>query len=80
MAPGSPVEVHENNSKISRLCFQKELFAETGERPFSRVACWYRASTDEADVVFAHLMENYLRGNLIFIGSAPAVGNAERWD
>lgn len=63
----------------TRLKILKELYAETGETRFARVACWYRAWTDEADVVLAHLKENDLRGDLTFIDKALAVCNAERW-
>ena len=63
----------------TRLRILKELFAETGERRFARVACWYRAWTDETDVVLAHLKENDLRGDLIYLDKALAVANAERW-
>ena len=63
----------------TRLKILKELFAETGERRFARLACWYRAWRDEAEVVLAHLKENDLRGDLIFRDKALAVANAERW-
>ena len=63
----------------TRLKIIKELFAETGERRFARLACWYRVWRDEAEVVLAHLKENDLRGDLIFRDKALAVANAERW-
>ena len=76
--PGEPdYRLHAGGN--TRLKILKELFAETGERRFARLACWYRAWRDEAEVVLAHLKENDLRGDLIFRDKALAVANAERW-
>ena len=61
MRPGEPdYRLHSGGN--TRLAIVKELFAETGDAQFATIACWYRAWTDEADVVLAHLKENDLRG------------------
>ena len=76
--PGEPdYRLHAGGN--TRLKILKELFAETGERRFARLACWYRVWRDEAEVVLAHLKENDLRGDLIFRDKALAVSNAECW-
>lgn len=62
----------------TRLRILKELFAETGEARFGKVACWFRAWTQEADVLLAHLKENDLRGELTFLDKALAVADAKR--
>ena len=63
----------------TRLKILRELYCETGDARFGKIACWYRAWTDEADVMLAHLKENDLRGDLIFVDKALAVADAERW-
>ena len=63
----------------TRLTILGELYAETGDERFANAQCCYRAWTDEADVVLAHLKENELRGNLNFMDKALAVADAERW-
>jgi len=62
----------------TRLRILKELFAETGEPRFGKVACWFRTWTQEADVLLAHLKENDLRGELTFLDKALAVADAKR--
>jgi ParB family protein of integrating conjugative element (PFGI_1 class) len=62
----------------TRLRILKELFAETDDPRFGKVACWFRAWTQEADVLLAHLKENDLRGALTFLDKALAVADGKR--
>ena len=57
----------------TRLRILKELYGETGAARFGRIHCLLRPWTRESDVLLAHLRENELRGNLIFIDKARAV-------
>lgn len=57
----------------TRLKILRELFAETGDARFGRVACVAKPWRGEAEVVLAHLRENDLRGGLTFVDKARAV-------
>ncbi|WP_162300020.1 ParB family protein [Kineobactrum sediminis] len=57
----------------TRLQVLKELYQETGDERFGTIHCLYRPWTEESQVLLAHLRENELRGNLIFIDKALAV-------
>ena len=57
----------------TRLKILQELHQETRDERFGTVNCIYRPWTDESHVLLAHLRENELRGNLIFIDKALAV-------
>ncbi len=57
----------------TRLKVLQELYQETRDERFGTVNCVYRPWTDESHVLLAHLRENELRGNLIFIDKALAV-------
>jgi len=57
----------------TRLRILQELYQETRDERFGTVECVYRPLTEESDILLAHLRENKLRGNLIFIDKALAV-------
>lgn len=57
----------------TRLQILKELYATTSDERFSRVPCRYREWQRESAVLLAHLRENDLRGDLIFIDKARGV-------
>jgi ParB family protein of integrating conjugative element (PFGI_1 class) len=61
----------------TRLRILKELFAETGDSRFGTVACIVRGWSRETDVLLAHLKENDLRGELVFVDKALATMNAK---
>lgn len=62
----------------TRLIILKELFAETGEARFGEILCVITPWKGESSVVLAHLRENDLRGNLIFIDRARALEDARQ--
>ncbi len=57
----------------TRLRAVKELFEETGDEAFYHLPCLVKPWQRESDVLLAHLRENDLRADLIFIDRAQAV-------
>ncbi|NIB44061.1 ParB N-terminal domain-containing protein [Pseudomaricurvus alkylphenolicus] len=61
----------------TRLQVLKELFEETGDEHYGWVNCVVKPWAEESSMLFAHLRENELRGNLPFIDKARAVFDAK---
>jgi ParB family protein of integrating conjugative element (PFGI_1 class) len=61
----------------TRLTILQELLQETGDDRFRRVDCIVKPWSQESNLLFAHLRENELRGNLLFIDKALAVHEAK---
>ncbi|MDX2477224.1 MAG: ParB N-terminal domain-containing protein [Gammaproteobacteria bacterium] len=57
----------------TRLLALKYLYEETGDIRFGEIHCLFKPWVCESDVLLAHLRENDLRGELIFIDKARAV-------
>lgn len=57
----------------TRLSILKELWRETEDPAFSRAYCLFVPWTSESDSITAHLIENELRGELVFIDKAVAL-------
>lgn len=57
----------------TRLLALKELYEETGDTCFGQIHCLFKPWVCESDVLLAHLRENDLRGELIFIDKARAI-------
>lgn len=57
----------------TRLLALKELYEETGDTRFGQIHCLFKPWVCESDVLLAHLRENDLRGELIFIDKARAI-------
>lgn len=74
--PGAPHYIPKHGGN-TRLAILKELFAETGDATFSTASCEFHPWTTEADVLIGHLLENELRGDLVFIDKARAIRDAK---
>jgi len=61
----------------TRLVILKDLLAETAERRFATANCLFEPWTTEADVLVGHLVENEMRGELVFIDKARAIADAK---
>ncbi len=57
----------------TRLSILKELWQETGDSAFSRAYCVFVPWTCESDCITGHLIENELRGELVFVDKANAL-------
>jgi len=57
----------------TRLLALKELYEETCDTRFGQIHCLFKPWVCESDVLLAHLRENDLRGELIFIDKARAI-------
>ncbi|MEA1888761.1 MAG: ParB family protein, partial [Pseudomonadota bacterium] len=57
----------------TRLLALKDLYEETGDARFGEIHCLFKPWVCESDVLLAHLRENDLRGELIFIDKARAI-------
>ncbi|HDH16832.1 MAG TPA: chromosome partitioning protein ParB [Gammaproteobacteria bacterium] len=57
----------------TRLLALKELYQETSDRRFGEIHCLFKPWVCESEVLLAHLRENDLRGELIFIDKARAI-------
>lgn len=70
--PGAPryIPRHGGNTRLQIL---RELAVETGEPRFSTANCLFEPWTTETDVLVGHLVENEMRGDLVFIDKARAI-------
>ena len=57
----------------TRLLALKDLYEETGDTRFGQIHCLFKPWVCESEVLLAHLRENDLRGELIFIDKARAI-------
>lgn len=57
----------------TRLKIIKELWAETRDERFQRVRCEFHSFESDTDALIAHLRENDLRGDMVFIDRALAI-------
>ena len=57
----------------TRLSIMKSLYKSTKETRFARVPCRVRLWQGDAEAILAHLRENDIRGNLLFIERAKAL-------
>jgi ParB family protein of integrating conjugative element (PFGI_1 class) len=57
----------------TRLKALRDLHKQTGEAKFSQVNCIFKPFTSDIDILAAHLRENDLRDDLVFIDHAVAV-------
>ena len=57
----------------TRLSIVKSLYKSTKEARFARVPCRVRPWQGDAEAILAHLRENDIRGNLLFIERAKAL-------
>jgi|GEM_PF-32363 len=60
------------NGGNTRLAVLNELYKETGDTRFSRIHCLFKPWQDELKVLYGHIVENEIRGNLTFIEKALA--------
>lgn len=74
--PGAPHYIPKHGGN-TRLAILKELFAETQDPAFANASCEFHPWTTEADVLIGHLLENELRGDLVFIDKARAIRDAK---
>lgn len=75
--PGDPHFIIRNGGN-TRLTILRELWAETKDERFFRVACLFRPWPDRGEIVAltGHLAENELRGGLTFIERALGIEKA----
>lgn len=59
----------------TRYAVLKELYKETGDECFNLVNCLYIPWVSEATILTNHLIENLLRGDMVFIDQAHAVAS-----
>jgi ParB family protein of integrating conjugative element (PFGI_1 class) len=57
----------------TRLKALRELYRQTGHTKFAKVNCIFKPFTSDIDILAAHLRENDLRDDLVFIDHAVAV-------
>jgi ParB family protein of integrating conjugative element (PFGI_1 class) len=57
----------------TRLKALRELYQQTGEAKFAQVNCIFKPFTSDIDILAAHLRENDLRDDLVFIDHAVAI-------
>lgn len=57
----------------TRLRILKELYQETGDEAFSKAYCLFVPWISDSDCITSHLIENELRGELLFIDKAAAL-------
>mgnify|MGYP000087220878 CR=1 FL=1 len=62
----------------SRLHALKDLYKETGDARFEKIHCLFKPWVCESEVLLAHLRENDLRGELIFIDKARAISDIKQ--
>lgn len=60
----------------TRLVILKELLIETGDARFAAANCLFEPWSSESDVLVGHLVENEMRGDLVFIDKARAIRDA----
>jgi ParB family protein of integrating conjugative element (PFGI_1 class) len=71
--PGEPHYIPKGGGN-TRLRILRELFEQTGDRErYGTVQCKFEPWQDEADALIGHLVENEVRGDLMFIDRARAV-------
>ncbi len=70
--PGAPRYIPKHGGN-TRLLILRELAAETGDPRFATANCLFEPWTTEADVLVGHLVENEMRGDLVFIDKARAI-------
>ncbi len=78
--PGEPHYIIRNGGN-TRLAILRELWAETKEERFFRIACLFRPWPERGELVLltGHLAENELRGGLTFIERALGVEKAREF-
>lgn len=62
----------------TRLAIMKDLWQETGDERFKQIHCEYQPWQSEARTLVAHIQDNDLRGDLIFLDRALAVEELRR--
>lgn len=69
------------NGGNTRLAILRELWSETKEERFYRIACLFKPWTERGEIIAltGHLAENDLRGNLTFIEKALGVEKAREF-
>lgn len=70
--PGAPRYIPKHGGN-TRLLILRELLAETGDQRFATANCLFEPWTTETDVLVGHLVENEMRGDLVFIDKARAI-------
>lgn len=70
--PGS-IDYIVHSGGNTRLLALKDLYEETSDPRFGQIHCLFKPWVCESDVLLAHLRENDLRGELIFIDKARAI-------
>jgi ParB family protein of integrating conjugative element (PFGI_1 class) len=71
--PPESVDYIVHSGGNTRLLALKDLYEETGDTRFGQIHCLFKNWVCESDVLLAHLRENDLRGELIFIDKARAI-------
>lgn len=68
--PGDPYMIKDGGN--TRLQILRELWEETGDEKFYRLELMFHPWTNDLDVLVGHMIENEMRGNMIFIERAIA--------